>query len=298
MPLPGITESFGLYDAMDENRGRDYIFRLDRANGNNLFGLNDGRFRRHSHDGIEIPGAQAVGQIAQGIRLLRFDERIVRVQGLLQNTALAVQNAFFLAVCDFGAHADGGVKPEQARGSRAHALAENALWHKLQGDFTFGKKLLEEKRVRAGKGSDDMLDLLVLEKQAELAFLGAAVVADGADVFRTFARQCLNEIVRETCAAKTTEHDRRAIGNVGNSGIKIRLNFLFHGRLAAVNRSATPLWASHRPVCVALKSCWRSARKSASSSTSISRRAFRRMITRAPAASASARCFAKLPSPK
>src|SRR4029077_15612175 len=134
--------------------------------------------------------------------------------------------------------------------------------------------------------------------QAELAFLGAAVVADGGDILCPLASERQDEIVRKARAAKTAEHDGRAIGNIGDGGIEARVYFLFQGRLAAAKRSATPLSASQRPVCVPFKSWLRSARKSASSSTSISRRTFRRMLTRAPARSASAVCFARLPSPK
>src|SRR2546422_3448360 len=64
------------------------------------------------------------------------------------------------------------------------------------------------------------------------------------------------------------------------------------------NLSATPLVESHCPVAVSASSQVSSARRSASSSTSISSRGLRRKITRAPARSASPQCLVKLPSPK
>ena len=62
------------------------------------------------------------------------------------------------------------------------------------------------------------------------------------------------------------------------------------------------VWTSwprnQRPVSVALKSCCRRIRRSDSSSTSISRRGFRRTITCAPARWPSAVCLANEPVPK
>src|SRR5437867_5036850 len=157
-----------------------------------------------------------------------------------------------------------------------------------------------------------MLDLIVFEHQAQFALARAAIVADRRDVFCPFARECLNQIVREARAAESAEHDSRAIGNIGYGCVEAWINFLLHRAsirqvLAAIlltvsaferSRTATPLWSSQRAVSVAPKLCSSKACRSDSSSTSISRRALRRTITRAPALSASARCFAKLSSLK
>src|SRR5512137_2869488 len=82
--------------------------------------------------------------------------------------------------------------------------------------------------MRAGKRSEHMLNLFSLEEQAQLAFLGAAVIADSGDVFDAFAGQRLAKIIRKASAPEAAEHDCCAIGNVRDSGIEIGLNFLIH----------------------------------------------------------------------
>src|SRR5712692_6742903 len=149
-----------------------------------------------------------------------------------------------------------------------------------------------------------MFDLIVLKHQPKLAFARSAIVADGGDVHRPFPGQRLNQVIRKACASESSEHDLRAVGNIRHGLVETRIKFLLHrapiapARMFRRNLASTPLARSQRPVSVPLKSCSSRARKSASSSTSISTRALRRTITRASALSASARCFAKLPPPK
>jgi hypothetical protein len=66
----------------------------------------------------------------------------------------------------------------------------------------------------------------------------------------------------------------------------------------ALKRTATPLSSSQFPVAVFLRSCRSSARRSASSSRSISSRSFLRTMIFAPARSASLQCLTKLFGPK
>src|SRR5260370_24923039 len=65
MPSAGIAESFRLHNAMDEDRRRHDVFRIDGPNAPNLFHLDDGRFCGHGHDVIEISCRQPVADIAQ-----------------------------------------------------------------------------------------------------------------------------------------------------------------------------------------------------------------------------------------
>src|SRR6266436_1404566 len=304
MPLPGITESLRLHDAMDENGGRHDVFWIDRAHRHDFFHFGDGRFSGHGHDGIEISCGQPVGEVAKLVGLQRFDQSIIRTNRKFQNTALAFEEALFLAFGNFGAHAHGGVEALQTGASGTHAFAQNSLRHEFQGHFFCGKAFLKIIGVRSGERSDHVLDLIVLEHQPKLAFARAAIVADGGDVFRALPRESLNQVVRKACAAKSTEHDLRAIGNIRHGRVETRVDFSLHRAVTAPalrcdrNRASTPLSRSHRPVSVPLKSFFSSTRKSASSSTSISSRGLRRKITRAPRRSASPTCFAKLPMPK
>src|SRR5208283_3989439 len=158
------------------------------------------------------------GEIAELIGLRRFDQSKVRVNGLLEDAALAVDHALFLAVGHFRAHADGGVEAEQTRRRRAHPFAQNPLRHNFAGDFPLRVALLKVVRARAGESGDDMAHLAILEHDAELAFARPAIVAYRGDLFDALARQRLNQIIGETGATESSKHDARAIGNIRDGG--------------------------------------------------------------------------------
>src|SRR5260370_38374251 len=304
MPLPGISESFRLHDRMNEDRRCHDVFRTDGTHGDYFFHFRDGGLRGHGHDGIEISCGQPIGQIPQLIGLLRLDQGIVRLNRQFQNAALAVKEALFFSFGNFCAHSHGGVETLQTSARGEHSLASNSLRHKFQSHFLRREAFLEMIRMRPGKRRNDVLDLIVLEHQPKLAFARSAIVADGGDVLRAFPRQRLNQVIRKARAAESTEHDSNAIGNIRHDVGKTRVRLLLQRALIApartfgVNFASTPLARSQRPVSVPFKSCSSRARKSASSSTSISSRALRRTSTAASAFWASARCFAKLPLPK
>src|SRR6202165_5828529 len=304
MVSPGITKSFRLHDAMNEDGRCHDMFRIYRTHRYDFFDFGDGRLRGHGHDGIEISCGEAIGQISQLIGLLRFDQGIVRMNRQFQNAALALKKPLFFSLGDFGAHAHRGVETLQTSAGGTHSLAQNSLRHEFQSHFLRREPFLKMVGVRSGKGGNHVLDQIVLEHQPELAFARPAVVADSGDVLRSFPRQRLNQVIWKARAPESSEHDLRAVGNIRHGLVETRIKFPLHRALIAParmfgrNLAATPLARSQRPVSVSPKSCFSRARKSASSSTSISSRALRRTITRACALSASARCFAKLPFPK
>src|SRR5437588_959855 len=304
MPSPGIAEPFRLHDAMNEDRRSHNVFWIDSAGRNDFFDFGDSCLRGHGHDGIEIPGGEPIGQISQLIGSLRLDQRIVRVNRQFQNAAAPFEQTLFLSFGNFGAHSHRGVETLQTSSGGAHALAQNALWHEFKCHFLGGEAFQKIVGVRPGKSGNHMLDLIVLEHDSKLAIARPAIVADSSDVLRAFPRQRLNEVIWKTRASESPDHDLRAIGNIRDGFVEAGVDFLLHRALAAParmlggNLAATPLACSQRPVSVSVKSCSSRARKSASPSTSISSRAFRRTITWAWELSASARCFAKLPVPK
>src|SRR5260370_27669127 len=304
MPLRGITDSFRLNDAMNENRGGHDVFGMDGADRNDFFDFGDGGPSGHGHDGIEISCRQAIRQIPQLIGGLRFDQCIVRVNRQFQNAPASFEGTLFFSLGNFGADAHRGVETLQAGSGGAHALAQNALWHEFQRHFPGGEAFQKIIRVRPGKSGNHVPDLSVCEHDAKLAIARPAIVADGSDVFRAFSRHGWNEVIWKPRAPESSDHDSRAIGNVRHGFVEARAHFLLHHAPIAPalrccpKRAPTPLSRSQCPVSVPLKSFFSSVRKSASSSTSISSRGLLRKITRAPMRSASPTCFAKLPMPK
>ena len=122
---------------------------------------------------------------------MRFDESVVRTDGHFQNAALAFEHTLFLAVGDFCADTDSGVKALQPRARGAHAFAKNPLRHQFECYLLGGEALLKMTGVGTREGRNHVLDLVVLEHQAKLAVVCAAIIADGGDVFDAFAHQGL-----------------------------------------------------------------------------------------------------------
>ena len=91
--------------------------------GNDFFHFHDGGFRGHGHDRIKISGRQSIGQISEFIGFVRFDERIVGMNGRFQNAALVINDALFFACGHFRSDTDGSVKAQNSRSCGAHAFA-------------------------------------------------------------------------------------------------------------------------------------------------------------------------------
>src|SRR6266852_2528843 len=267
---------------MNEDRGSHDVFRMDGAYRNNFLDFGDRSLRGHSHDGIEISCSQPISQIPQFIGGLRLDQRIVRANRQFEDAAVSFEETLFLSRGDFGTDAHRGVETLQASSGGAHALAQNALWHEFQSHFLGGEAFQKIIGVRTGKSGNHVLDLIVLKHNSKLAIARPAIVADGSDVLRAFPRQRLNEVIRKARTTESPDHDLRTVGNIRHRFVEVRAYFFLHYAPFASalrccrRRASTPLSRSHCPVSVPLKSFFSSARKSDSSSTSISSRGLRR----------------------
>src|SRR5439155_2216934 len=127
-----IVEPFRLHDAVHKNRRSHHTLRINGPDWHEFLDFGDGGVRGHGHDGIEISGGEPVGQVAQFVGFLLFDESVVRMPGHFQNAAFAVESAFLFAIGYFRADSDARVKALKARGGGTHAFTQNALRHQLE----------------------------------------------------------------------------------------------------------------------------------------------------------------------
>src|SRR2546429_383988 len=93
-----------------------------------------------------------------------------------------------------------GILCERMRAAGAHAFAKNPLRHQFECYLLGGEALLKMTGVGTREGRNHVLDLVVLEHQAKLAVVCAAIIADGGGVFYAFAHPGLYLIVRGTLA--------------------------------------------------------------------------------------------------
>ena len=167
---------------MHKNRRRHHIFRIDRPGRHNFFHFHNGGLRRHGHNRIKISRRQPVRQIPQLVRFVRFDKRKVRVNRRLPECSVAHRSRALLFPPPLPFRLPRWCKNQKARGRRAHALAQNSLRHQLQRHFSRRQLLLKISGMRSRKRSNHAAQLPVLEDQAQLAFMRAAIIADGSNV--------------------------------------------------------------------------------------------------------------------
>src|SRR6202007_2536951 len=100
--------------------------------------------------------------------------------------------------------------------------------NELECNLSGSKLLLEVGGMRPGEGYDRVFDLLIPKHHAQFAIVGAAIVADGGNPPDAFARQRLNEVIRESGAAEAPEHNTSAVRDVRDSGVRTSKDFLAH----------------------------------------------------------------------
>src|ERR1700722_2587264 len=222
-----IAQSFRYHDAVHVNERRDNVFRIERTDFHNFVNFHEGHTGCGGHNRIEIAGAFSKHQIAQPVGLMRFNERIIRADGLLQNVALATDDAFLFSVGNFRAYADWRKECGNSGAVRAHSFAENTLRHQFEFHLSLIELLLKVGGAWSGKGGGDAANLLILEKYPQFPVASAAVVADYAEVFGAFPGQALNQVVWKAGAAEAAKHNRGAIGNIRNHRVNRRIDLIF-----------------------------------------------------------------------
>src|SRR5580658_8356848 len=172
----------GLHNAIHKNRRGDDHFRVELARRDDFFYFHDREFRRSGHNRIEISSGLTIDQVPHVVRAVRANKGVVRAKRLLQDVTFSPDFTLLFATGDFSSHPDRREKCRDACAERAHPFAQDSLGHKLELDFSNVKLLLKIFRTRTGESCNDSPYLPILEKNAELAFAGAAIVADNTKV--------------------------------------------------------------------------------------------------------------------
>ena len=107
-------------------------------------------------------------------------------------------------------------KPGDARAGGADALGERALRHQLELELAGAIGLVEMPRIRlARKGAQDLAHALGSDQRGEARIGVARVVIHDGEMARTLRDQRIDQRHRHPGAAEAADHDRGAVGNVG-----------------------------------------------------------------------------------
>lgn len=209
-------------DGVDENARRDDGFGIDAARLHEPRHLDDRTIRRGCHQRREVARRHAVGEIAVGVAGLSLDQRIVRLEPALLHIGAPLEFGQRFALGQIGAEGGRRVEGRDARASRAYALGERALWHKLELELAREIFFRECARVCGPrKGADRLPHHAVIDhrRDADPAVSGV-VVHDGDALWRVGRKEAVDERVdqldRRAGAAESADHDHGPVGNVGD----------------------------------------------------------------------------------
>src|SRR6266851_1626439 len=202
-------------DTIDENSRRDDFLGREIAQRHAMLRLRDRHPRGHRHDGIEVPPAAAIGEVAPTIRPPGLDQRYVGMQGPLQKIGAAIELADLLALRE--RRADGGGREEAGNAGTggADTLGERALRHQLELDPAGAEQLLEDDRA-ARETADELADAPAIHqpRQPGLA-TPAGVVRHDREVARALLDQSLDQSQRMADRAEAADQDGRAVLDIG-----------------------------------------------------------------------------------
>src|SRR6267378_5049934 len=207
-----------LENRVDKNAGSVNLVWVELAEVDEFFDFGNDVIGGGGHHGIEIARSLAIDEIAPAIAFPCFDEREIAAEGAFEDVLAAGEFARFFVVGDHGAVARGGVERGDAGTSRAEALAQRALRIQLHLQLATEDKLLEE-FVFADVRGDHFLDLALLEQEADAEIVDAGVVADDGEVFRPFAADGGDKILRDATEAEAAHEDGGAVDEVGDGGV-------------------------------------------------------------------------------
>src|SRR5262249_25982963 len=112
----------------------------------------------------------------------------------------------------------------------ANALGERSLRHELKLDLARAELRVEMPRVRLPrKRAQDLAHALRLDERGEAGVAVAGVVVDDRQVACALLDQGLDQRHRHPRAAEAMDHDRRAIGHVGERSFGARYDLVDHG---------------------------------------------------------------------
>src|SRR5689334_6489401 len=203
--------------AIDVDAGGRDLFRIQRAEIDNVLRLHDRQRRRHRHDRIEITRRRSIGQVTPAVRLPRLDQRDIPGERLFKQVAASAYFALLLAGGELGADGGGGEEGGNASAGGAQALRQRTLRHDFQFDFAGPIKLLEYDRIDGTRiRANDLAHAPEFEEPRQTDAADAGIVGDNGEIFGAMFDQSIDQRVRLTDAPEAAEQHRRAIANAGH----------------------------------------------------------------------------------
>ena len=180
----------------------------------------------HGHHGVEISGRALENEVARFVAFPGLDKGELRVEGVLQNVGLAVEDAHLFAFGDLRAVAGRGVEGGDAGACSAAALGEGALGDEFDLELA-GEHLAFEFVVFAHVGANHFAHLARFQKEAQAKAVHACVVGDAGEAGCPGGAHGGDGVFGNATEAKSAEHDRHAVRDTVHSGLSVG-DYLFN----------------------------------------------------------------------
>jgi len=170
----------------------------------------------------------AKGEIAEAVGTVGADQREIGPDGVFEQMHPPAEFTGLAPLGQDSADADGRVERRDAGAAGADALAERALRHALQLDPPLLQQPLERREVgvAATRGAAHHApDLPGIDQLVRQRIAVRRRVHDQGEVARSRVAQRADQDVGKAGAAEPRDHDRRAVGDVGD-GLGGRLHAL------------------------------------------------------------------------
>src|SRR5262249_54033665 len=131
-----------LHHALHEDAGQIDEVGRDRARLHDLVHFDDRALRGFREARVGILAARAKVSVAQAVRPVAAEQRVIDIDCGLQHIGLAVELADLPALHEVGADAGRRIERRYAGAAGAAALDEDALWHQLDLHFSGSDLLL------------------------------------------------------------------------------------------------------------------------------------------------------------
>src|SRR5271157_1162 len=200
--------------------GRDDAVRIQYAQFHQFFHFGNGHSGGRGHHGIKIARRLAINQVSPPVALPRLDKGEVGSERALQQVTAPVELAHLLAFGDHRTHTRRRIEAGDAGAAGPDALRQCTLRHELQLDFTAECQAFEH-FVLAHVASHHFGDLPRLQQASQAELIHARIIAYDREVLRAFASHGVDEVFGNATEPETADHDRRAVGEVGNGGVRI-----------------------------------------------------------------------------
>ena len=206
-----------MHNAVHKDARGDDRFWIEGASFNNFRGLHNGHRCGGGHHGRKVSRGAVVQNVPVRVGFTALDKREVCANAVLKDMLAVVEDAGLFAFRERCSHCGWRVERHNSSAASADSLCECSLRDQFKFNLPRSIQIGEHGRASGlGERANDLTDALGTQKRGESNQASAGVVAHHGQALRALIDQGMNELDWTSCFAEATNHDGRAIEDVGD----------------------------------------------------------------------------------